>query len=93
MSKRDLRALPPATTFLTLEETAARWRRSPITTRRLLRQFGVTVHRLTSRDHLYAIAEIEAIERKSQLAPAAPARNFDKMIEAKAKQQKELASK
>jgi hypothetical protein len=92
MAKRIVATLPPPTTFLTLEETAARWRRSPITTRRLLRQFGVTVHRLTSRDHLYAIAEIEAIEKQSRLAAAAPARNFDKMIEAKAKQ-KELASK
>ena len=92
MAKRDLASLAPPTKFLTLEETAARWRRSPITTRRLLRHFGVTVHRLTSRDHLYAVCEIEAIEKKSQLAAPAPARNWDKMIEAKAKQ-KELARK
>jgi hypothetical protein len=83
MAKRDLASLAPPTKFLTLEETAARWRRSPITTRRLLRHFGVTVHRLTSRDHLYAIAEIEAIEKQSQLKATKTPGNWDKVVEGK----------
>jgi len=90
MAKRDLASLAPPTKFLTLEETAARWRRSPITTRRLLRQFGVTVHRLTSRDHLYAIAEIEAIEKQSRLVPPRPAKNYECLLQSK---RKEVASK
>ena len=84
MAKRDLASLAPPTKFLTLEETAARWRRSPITTRRLLRHFGVTVHRLTSPDHLYSIAEIEAIEKQSQLkATKRTPDNWNKVVEGK----------
>jgi hypothetical protein len=84
MSKRDIFVLPPPTKFLTLEEIATRWRRTPITTRRLLRKFDVTVHRLTSRDHLYAIADIESIEQASQVvAPKPRPKNWDQLVASK----------
>ena len=62
--------LPPATTFLTLEEVAARWRRQPLTVDRLLRYtFKVPVYRLTARGHLYALSDIEAIEERAKNTP------------------------
>jgi hypothetical protein len=90
MSKKDLAALPPPIAFLLLWEVAARWRRSPITTQRLLRKFGVPVHRLTSRDHLYALSDIEAIEKASRLVGPKPARNCENLLVSK---RKELARK
>jgi hypothetical protein len=59
--------LPPATTFLTLEEVAARWRRRPTTVYRLLRYtFKVPTFRLTAKGHLYALADIVAIEENAK---------------------------
>jgi hypothetical protein len=86
MPKRDSAALPPPTEFLTLEEVAARWRRSPVTTRRLLQKFGVHTHRLTSRDHLYAVSELEAIEKASRLVAPKPARNYKNLLSSKRKE-------
>jgi hypothetical protein len=83
MSKRNLATLPPPTKYITREEIAARWRRSSITTQRLLRKFGVTVYRLTARDHLYAVAEIEAIEKKSATVAPRPARNYKALLASK----------
>jgi hypothetical protein len=83
MAKRDIAALPPPTVFLTLEETAARWRRTTITTRRILRKFGVATHRLTGRDHLYALAEIEAVERASLTRAPKVAKNYDCLLASK----------
>jgi hypothetical protein len=56
MSKRDLSALGPATTFLTIEEVSARWRRAPLTIQRILKQYQVPVYRITTLP-LYAVAD------------------------------------
>jgi hypothetical protein len=95
MSKRDTATLPPPTTHILLQELAQRWRRSPITTRRLARKFGLNVYRLTSRDHLYSLAEIEEVERASQIVlPKPPGKNWDKLLIAKAaKARKEVGAK
>ncbi len=85
-SKRDVASLPPPTVFLTVEEVAARWRRSSITARRILRKLGVSVHRLTSRDHLYALADIEAIEKQSRTKGPRPAKNYACLLESKRKE-------
>jgi hypothetical protein len=92
MSKRNIAALPPPTAFLTLEEVAARWRRSPITTRRLLRKFGVATHRLTGRDHLYALVELEAIERASQTVAPKVAKNYENLLHSKQSKRRETSS-
>jgi hypothetical protein len=66
MPRRDIASLPPPTKFLTLVEVAARWRRAPLTTRRLLRKFGISALRLSKGPNLYAISELETIERASK---------------------------
>jgi hypothetical protein len=61
---------PLLTTFLTLEEVAARWRRQPLTVYRLLRYtFKVPTFRLTAKGHLYALRDIEAVEEKAKHNP------------------------
>jgi hypothetical protein len=68
--KRPAQTLPAPTTFLTLEEVAARWRRQPLTVDRMLRyKFKVPTYRLTAKAHLYALSDIEAIEEKAKHTP------------------------
>jgi hypothetical protein len=67
LMKRTGATLPPPTKFLTLEEVAARWRRQPLTVDRLLREhFKIPTYRLTAKAHLYALADIEAIEEAAK---------------------------
>ena len=68
--KQSPAPLPPATAFLTLEEVSARWRRRPTTVYRLLRYtFKVPTFRLTAKGHLYALADIKAIEEQAKHNP------------------------
>jgi len=48
--------------FLSLKELAVRWRRSPITVERLAHKLGIPLYRLTTKQHLYALSDIEAVE-------------------------------
>ena len=61
--------LPPPTEFITLAETAQRWRRREITTERLLKRFGVETFRLTAKLHLYRLSDIIAIEEAAKTRP------------------------
>jgi hypothetical protein len=56
----------PTDVFLTIDELAARWKRAPLTVGRLARQFGIPVYRLTTKGHLYALRDIEAVEEKAK---------------------------
>jgi hypothetical protein len=59
----------PTNVFLSLEELAARWKRQPITIERLVRKFKLPVYRLTTKGHLFALRDIEAIEAASKVKP------------------------
>jgi hypothetical protein len=85
-SRHHAKELPPE--FLLLEQVATRWHREVITTHRLLRRFGVAVYRLTSRDHLYSLADIEAIERAARDKPPAPANNYPALVASTAKRRR-----
>jgi hypothetical protein len=61
--------MPPPTVFLSLEEVAARWRRQPISTERLLKRLGVPTYRLASKAHLYKLSDIEAAEASAKVRP------------------------
>ena len=67
-TKRKSPLLPP-TVFLLLVEVAARWRRTELSTERMLRKFGVPVYRLTAKAHLYALEDIERIEEQAKVRP------------------------
>ena len=63
---------PPDKTFLRLEGVGTRWCRNIRVARRLLKQFGVPVYRLTGTSHLYKVSDLEAIENASRYKAPKP---------------------
>jgi hypothetical protein len=59
----------PTNVFLSLEELATRWKRQPITVERLIRKFQMPIYRLTTKGHLFALSDIEAVEAASRVKP------------------------
>jgi hypothetical protein len=59
----------PTNVFLTREELAIRWKRAPLTLDRLVRKFNLPVYRLTTKGHLFALRDIEAVEAASRVKP------------------------
>ena len=66
---KEIKTKPRKGKFLKRDELAERWKRSPLTTGRLARKLGLSVYRLTTKDHLYSLEEVEAVEAAAKVKP------------------------